>query len=86
MVIDDEPLNIFVVQQMLISKNIECDTATNGGDALDMIQDRIENVLLGHGQMYKLILLDFSMPEMDGLTVAKEIIKMFRNNPLTSEE
>lgn len=34
--------------------------------------------------MYKLILLDFSMPQMDGPDVAKEIHNMFTNSILLS--
>ena len=36
--------------------------------------------------MFALILLDFSMPEMDGPAVAVEIVNMYRNSALVSED
>ena len=75
-------MNIFVVEEMLKVKSTACETALRGRIALDIITERIESVALGQGQMFKLILLDYSMPEMDGPTVATEIVKMFNNNPL----
>lgn len=32
---------------------------------------------MGEAEMYRLILLDFSMPQMDGPAVAKEITELF---------
>ena len=36
----------------------------------------------GKTKMYKIILLDYSMPEMDGPQVATEIRKIFQNSVL----
>ncbi|MDD3030175.1 MAG: response regulator [Alphaproteobacteria bacterium] len=41
-------------------------TASNGKNALDKIQEILEQ-----GTMFKIILLDWDMPEMDGLTFLK---------------
>ena len=86
LIVDDNPMNIYVVEEMLKVKSIGCESATSGRLALNMIQERIENVALGQGKMFKLILLDYSMPEMDGPQVATAIVAMFRNNPLISED
>ena len=37
LVVDDEPMNIFVLEAMLKSKEVHCTTATNGQQALDII-------------------------------------------------
>ena len=66
---------------MLKVKALTCVSATSGSQALNFIQERIEDVFQGKGKMFRLILLDYSMPEMDGPTVATEIVKMFTNNP-----
>ena len=84
LVVDDEPMNIYVVKEMLRGKNIESIAETSGVQALNIIEDRIENFLLGRQKMFKLILLDYSMPEMDGPAVAREIVNMFSNEVLQS--
>ena len=38
----------------------------SGQKALSMLEERVIEVNNGLKQMYKLVLLDFSMPEMDG--------------------
>ena len=78
-------MNIFVIKEMLKVKGLDCESATSGDEALSKIQERIENVILGQGQLFKLILLDYSMPEMDGPAVATGIVKMYRNSTLVSE-
>ena len=42
----------------------------NGKQAIKAIQDRIEQVYRNQAPMYSLVLLDYSMPEMDGPQVA----------------
>ena len=78
-------MNIFVVNELLKLSNITCDSALKGSVAIKMINDRIEQYSNGTGQLYKLILLDFSMPEMDGPEVAREIAKIYRENPLLQQ-
>ena len=36
--------------------------------------------------MYKIILMDFSMPEMDGPQTTERILELFRDNPMLSGE
>jgi len=77
LVVDDEPMNIEVMRAMLDQKGIEIDCALNGKIALKLIQQRFEQVRAKQGRMYRLILLDFSMPEMDGPELARELKKLF---------
>ena len=73
LVIDDEPINVEVIQSMLSELGFKSDQAMSGAQALTLIQQRIEQVSKGEEDMYRLVLLDFSMPEMDGPQVAIEI-------------
>ena len=80
MVVDDNPMNIYVVSELLKSDNFKVDTALDGVTALSMIKQRIDQFAVGEGILYRLILLDFSMPGMDGPTVAKEIQKLYQES------
>ena len=66
LVVDDDLMNIEVLQSMLVSKGIMSESALDGKIALKMLQTRIEAVYKGEAQMYQIILLDYSMPELDG--------------------
>ena len=70
-------MNIEVIQAMLACKDIESDSALNGKIALELIKHRFELALANQGRMYRLILLDFSMPEMDGPQLSSEIQNLF---------
>ena len=77
LVVDDEPLNIEVMCGMLEFRGLICDHALSGPIALTLFQDRIEQVISGQANaMYKLVLLDFSMPGMDGPEVATRMRKL----------
>ena len=47
-------------------KNIQSDCALNSFDALNLIRTRLNEVLEGRANMYKIIMLDYSIDEMDG--------------------
>ena len=66
-------MNIEVIQAMLACKGIDVDSALNGKKALELIKHCFELVRANQGCMYRLILLDFSMPEMDGPQLSREI-------------
>ena len=42
LVVDDEALNIAVVEAMLTSQNVQCDSALGGAEALEAIDKRIK--------------------------------------------
>lgn len=66
LVVDDEPMNIEVTKAIFESQGYECDTAMSGKEALALFDRRIQLLLKGKVEMYRLALLDFSMPVMDG--------------------
>jgi PAS domain S-box-containing protein len=68
LVVDDNATNRHILEQMLRSWEMRPTTATNGAEGLAELQRAAHA-----GQPYPLVLLDFMMPEMDGLTVAERI-------------
>ena len=58
---------------MLEEFGYSIDEANNGVMALTKIQERIELVREEQAEMYKIILLDYSMPDLDGPQTARRI-------------
>lgn len=63
LIVDDVPANIQLVASILAEQNYELSFATSGPDALEQVQETL----------FDLILLDYMMPEMDGLSVARQL-------------
>lgn len=78
LLVDDNPLNQFIVVEMLKDWNIDVDVANNGLEAFEKI--KIRN--------YKLILMDTHMPVMNGnettKKIRKELTSVKRNIPIIS--
>jgi len=66
LIVDDEPMNILLMNSMLEDRGIITDYTTSGSAALSLVENRLKHVIEGKAVMYRLILLDYSMPEMDG--------------------
>jgi PAS domain S-box-containing protein len=66
LIVDDNANNRLLLKDMLAHKQIESDEASSGAIAIKM---------LSGNKKYDLILMDFNMPEMDGI----ETIKSIRN-------
>ena len=77
MVVDDEYMNIEVMRMMLEEQGYSLEGATRGTDAIDMIKKRFWQAKERKAPMYKIIFLDYSMPEMDGPMVARAIRAFF---------
>ena len=73
-------MNIMALQSLLLNHKLKIDKAFSGTIALDIIRDRIDS-----GEpMYDLILMDYSMPELDGpstTAMVRDIIRK-QNTPL----
>ena len=74
LIVDDNIMNISAMQGELQAFNVPSEKAISGTDAISLIESRIMQCLMASTTvMYKLILLDFSMPEMDGPEVYQKI-------------
>ena len=75
LVVDDDARNIFALASLLESHEIEVISATNGRQAIDLIQTTPD---------LSMVLMDIMMPEMDGYQTIAEIRKnpQFRTLPI----
>ena len=61
LIVDDDPINSFVLKELLKHHSITSEVATNGKEAIEMVQRK------GSVNSYSLILMDINMPIMSGL-------------------
>ena len=74
LVVDDDPIACEHALIVMEEAGIRTDTAKSGEEALKKVE-----VLHAKQDPYNLILLDWKMPEMDGVDVAREIRKRYDN-------
>ena len=74
-------MNIFVIEALLKQTKTPCDSVNSGLRALDLIKDRIKSYAEKKTPLYEIILLDFSMPGMDGPEVAQRILQLYEDSP-----
>ncbi|AVX03556.1 transducer protein BasT [Maritalea myrionectae] len=67
LVVDDEPINLQVLRNVLLPQGFAVRTADNGATALEMIEKQRPN----------LIILDVMMPDLSGLEVARRLRERF---------
>jgi diguanylate cyclase (GGDEF)-like protein len=68
---DDEPMRKLIVS-LLSPRGHQCVTANNGREALDKIMET----------KFDALITDIAMPEMDGITLTKELSKHYQNIPV----
>jgi CheY-like chemotaxis protein len=75
LVVDDDARNIFALTSLLENHEMEVLTATNGRQAIDLINQTSD---------LSVVLMDIMMPEMDGYETMREIRKTpeFRTLPI----
>jgi len=75
LVVDDDARNIFALTSLLENQEMEVVSATNGRNAIDIIQNTPD---------VSIVLMDIMMPEMDGYETMREIRKApeFRTVPI----
>jgi len=79
LIVDDEPLNVYVLQSYLKSVGIPADTAMNGEHALAKIS---EKQCAKCKASYEIILMDINMPIMDGIACTKAIQKLIKEGKM----
>src|SRR5215510_4964849 len=72
LIVDDEPLNLDLLDQELAEMGHLTERALNGSEALLKLDSANPD----------LVLLDYQMPEMNGIEVLKEIRKRYQNLPV----
>ena len=73
LIVDDNCFNILALQGLIYQHfNLQIDSANDGQQALSKVKQKYQMM---NGETYKLILMDFSMPMMDGPTAAKQIFE-----------
>jgi CheY-like chemotaxis protein len=79
LVVDDNRTNRLILQEMLTARGLKPTLADSGKTALVALQ-----AVRDAGKPYSLILVDAHMPEIDGFTLAEQIIGMreFRSTPI----
>ena len=68
LVIDDDPIALEHAEIVLGKVGVHCETAESGWEGIDKV--RISH---GRGEDYDLILIDWRMPELDGLETTRQI-------------
>ena len=75
LLVEDNTFNILALVSLFMQFNFECDTSANGHEAIEMVKARCSS-----GQpMYKLIIMDYSMPECNGTEATTAIRKIVQN-------
>lgn len=74
LVVDDDIVACEHATYIMSDAGISADYSLNGKEALDKLETMKQN-----NTPYNLVLLDWKMPEMDGVEVAKEIRKRYNN-------
>lgn len=72
LLVEDNPINVFVVRKFLDRWEVQVDTADNGKEALLAVQRK----------QYDLILMDLQMPEMDGFEASALMRKAGLQTPI----
>ena len=75
LVIDDDPIALEHAEIVLSQVGIHCETAESGWEAMDKVRVRH-----GRREDYNLIIIDWKMPEMDGIETTRQIRKIVGTN------
>ena len=70
-------MNLAVLGSVLSEKGYESDQVNSGAKGLELVEERYELAVRGEARMYDLLLVDYSMPEMDGPQVARSLRGLF---------
>jgi len=76
LVVDDNLTNCKLMQGIFEYLNIPCKTCYSGTEALSLVKEAV-----AHNAHFDLIITDHQMPEMDGITLVKEIKKIVKGLP-----
>ena len=84
LLVDDELFNLSSMKFLLKKKKISADSAINGRDCLDKINEKLnKNCPECNQNEYKIIFMDVMMPELDGIEASNMIQEMVDKNLLS---
>ena len=72
LIVEDEPMSVLLIQQILKSYQFELIVATNGFDAIE----KFKNMDIS------LVIMDLYMPKMDGFEASKRIKQISKDTPI----
>jgi PAS domain S-box-containing protein len=78
LVVDDVDTSRQILSELLTAWGFRATCAASGAAALDLLEEAATNP----GQAFELILLDWKMPEMDGIAVARRIHELVERQAL----
>lgn len=76
LVVDDNETARLVITHMLREMTFEVDEASSGPEAIQLVRDKLQS-----SQPYEIAFLDWQMPQMDGIEVARQLAK-FQPSPI----
>lgn len=86
LIVDDNLFNIEVCRRLLSKKNIASDMASNGLEAVLLVQKVLEmdgkKKFCQVCKFYKVIFMDIDMPMKDGIEATKDIISLLKNTSI----
>ena len=82
LLVDDDEFILKTSKNILKKFKLEADCAENGQDCLNKIKEKIEKNCNCSKNKYKIVLMDITMPVMDGIEAAKNIQKMINEKKL----
>ena len=80
LLVDDDEFILKTSKNILKHFKLEADCAENGQECLNMIKEKQEKVCNCSKNKYKIIIMDITMPIMDGIEAAKNIQKLIDEN------
>ena len=76
LLVEDQPINQKVAVMILKKLGYDCDVASNGQEALDIIEVK-------GNDYYSIVLMDMQMPVLDGISATKKIIEKWGDDSPT---
>lgn len=78
LIANDEPMSLYILEQLFIANGFDVSTARNGHEAFELVQETLNSP----AELFDLIVLDLNMPIADGYEACSSIIKLYQDQKL----